>query len=161
MVRLIALFALLASPPHNYGGQFTHTLTGKVVRSTDGDTISVLDAQNRQHKIRLFGIDAPELLHQAFGQRAQQALGDLVAGQQVKVLYRERDGYGRILAHVMLGNRWVDCEMVADGFAWHYRHYSKNRELEQAEQSAKASSAGLWKEPRPVPRVRQAGEDAD
>ena len=36
------------------------TLTGRVVRVTDGDTIVVLDASKVQHKIRLTGIDAPE-----------------------------------------------------------------------------------------------------
>ena len=42
------------------------TLTGRVVRVTDGDTIVVLDDNNAQHKIRLTGIDAPER-KQAFG----------------------------------------------------------------------------------------------
>ncbi len=36
------------------------TLTGKVVKITDGDTRYVLDANHQQHKIRLAGIDAPE-----------------------------------------------------------------------------------------------------
>lgn len=35
------------------------TLVGKVVGVTDGDTITVLDGQQIQHKIRLMGIDAP------------------------------------------------------------------------------------------------------
>jgi endonuclease YncB( thermonuclease family) len=40
--------------------------TGKVVAVADGDTITVLDIQRQQHKIRLAGIDAPEKA-QAFG----------------------------------------------------------------------------------------------
>ncbi len=36
------------------------TLTGKVVKITDGDTLYVLDANYKEHKIRLAGIDAPE-----------------------------------------------------------------------------------------------------
>ncbi len=39
---------------------FADTLTGKVVKITDGDTLYVLDATYQQHKIRLAGIDAPE-----------------------------------------------------------------------------------------------------
>ena len=42
------------------------TLTGRVVRISDGDTLVVLDSSNAQHKIRLIGIDAPER-GQAFG----------------------------------------------------------------------------------------------
>jgi len=41
-------------------------LTGRVVSVHDGDTITVLDADKKQHKIRLAGIDAPEI-KQAFG----------------------------------------------------------------------------------------------
>lgn len=36
------------------------TLTGKVVKITDGDTLVILDASNTQHRIQLAGIDAPE-----------------------------------------------------------------------------------------------------
>jgi endonuclease YncB( thermonuclease family) len=39
---------------------FAQTITGKVVRVADGDTVTVLDASNTQHRIRLSGIDAPE-----------------------------------------------------------------------------------------------------
>mgnify|MGYP000223837785 CR=1 FL=1 len=35
-------------------------ITGRVVSIADGDTVSVLDAQQKQHKIRLFGINTPE-----------------------------------------------------------------------------------------------------
>lgn len=42
-------------------------ISGKVVRVADGDTITVLDGQMQQHKIRLAGIDAPER-RQAVGQ---------------------------------------------------------------------------------------------
>jgi endonuclease YncB( thermonuclease family) len=48
----VALLILLASAQ-------PQTITGKVVGVSDGDTITVLDDQNRQHKIRLDGIDAP------------------------------------------------------------------------------------------------------
>jgi endonuclease YncB( thermonuclease family) len=56
------------------------TITGKVVGVSDGDTITVLDASNNQHKIRLDGIDAPESSRD-FGSRAKQSLSDLVFGK--------------------------------------------------------------------------------
>jgi endonuclease YncB( thermonuclease family) len=46
-------------------------LTGTVVGVADGDTITVLDANRVQHKIRLGGIDAPEKA-QPFGQRSKE-----------------------------------------------------------------------------------------
>ncbi len=39
---------------------FADSLTGKVVKITDGDTVYVLDTNYKEHKIRLAGIDAPE-----------------------------------------------------------------------------------------------------
>lgn len=55
MIRYVGfLFALVVS------SAFADQLTGRVVSIADGDTITVLDAANQQHKIRLAGIDAPE-----------------------------------------------------------------------------------------------------
>jgi len=51
------------------------TLTGRVVRVTDGDTIVILDSADAQHKIRLTGIDAPER-KQAFGTKSKEHLSD-------------------------------------------------------------------------------------
>ncbi len=45
---------------------FANSLTGKVVKITDGRTLYVLDANYKEHKIRLAGIDAPER-KQAYG----------------------------------------------------------------------------------------------
>jgi endonuclease YncB( thermonuclease family) len=55
-----------------------------VVGVSDGDTITILDSGNRQHKIRLEGIDAPES-NQGYGSRAKQCLSDLVFGKTVTV----------------------------------------------------------------------------
>ena len=52
---------------------YAATLTGRVVRVTDGDTIVVLDASKVQHKIRLTGIDAPER-HQAYDTKSKEHL---------------------------------------------------------------------------------------
>jgi endonuclease YncB( thermonuclease family) len=80
-VCALLLAAALASPLE--GAKPHDTLTGKVVAIADGDTLTVLDGANVQHKIRLAGIDAPEK-KQAFGNRARQALGDKVFGKAVQ-----------------------------------------------------------------------------
>ena len=53
-----------------------------VVSVADGDTVTLLDANLRQHRIRLSGIDAPEK-RQPFGNRSRLHLGALVFGKQV------------------------------------------------------------------------------
>ena len=80
------------------------TLTGTVVGVADGDTITVLDANREQHKIRLSGIDAPEKA-QPFGQRSKENLSRLVFDKDVRVEWEKR--YKRIVGKV-----WVqpaDC----------------------------------------------------
>ncbi len=52
---IVAAFLLLAAPI-----AFADTLTGTVVKVADGDSFTVLDSTNTQHRIRLQGIDAPE-----------------------------------------------------------------------------------------------------
>ncbi len=66
------------------------SLTGKVVKITDGDTLYVLDTNYKDHKIRLAGIDAPER-RQAYGLASRKHLLSIVAGKQVRVEYQKRD----------------------------------------------------------------------
>lgn len=122
---------------------------GKVVKIADGDTITVL-VDKTQHKIRLEGIDAPERT-QAFGTKAKQALADKVSGKEIKVVWKKRDKYKRILGNIYLDGRWVNKEMVAEGWAWHYRSLSSNQELAKAQTEAKDAKRGLWADADPIP----------
>jgi endonuclease YncB( thermonuclease family) len=131
-------------------------ITGKVVAITDGDTLTILDASNKQHKIRLDGIDAPEASHD-FGSRAKQSLSDLVFGKTVTVISSKKDRYGRTLGKVMLEKRDINLEQIRRGFAWFYRYYAQELrpedavEYEKAENFAKAGKLGLWTDPSPTP----------
>lgn len=125
-------------------------LTGKVVGVKDGDTVVVLSAEKQQVVVRLSGIDAPEKA-QAFGSKAKQALSDLVYGQEVTVRVAGVDRYGRTLGEVLIGGKSANLQMVEWGYAWHYRQYSSDPVLQQAEDRAKAQGSGLWAEKGPVP----------
>ena len=54
ILAAIISLTLLADPA------LAQSLVGKVVSVADGDTITILDGDRTQHKIRLSGIDAPE-----------------------------------------------------------------------------------------------------
>lgn len=126
-------------------------LSGRVVRVADGDTLSILDRNNTQYKIRLHGIDSPER-EQAHGRAAWDALSALVAGRTVGIVSLGTDSYGRIDGIVYLGDSNINLAMVADGHAWWYRYYAPNdRLLEQTEQKARQQGVGLWASPDPVP----------
>jgi len=126
-------------------------IAGRVVRVADGDTVSVLDNNNTQHKIRLQGIDAPER-NQRYGKKSRDALSGMVSGRTVGVVVLGKDSYGRSNGTVYLGERNINLAMVAAGHAWWYRYYSPyDRLLEAAEGKARATKLGLWAEPDPVP----------
>jgi endonuclease YncB( thermonuclease family) len=132
------------------------TLRGRVVSIADGDTITVLDAQHVQHKIRLQGIDAPES-RQSFGQLSKHNLSSLVAGRDVTVEYFKFDRYGRALGKVIVGGIDANVEQVRAGLAWVYTDYEdeltpSDRSLyHAAERQARLLHAGLWKEASPTP----------
>ena len=132
------------------------TLSGQVIGVSDGDTIRVLDAQRITHRVRLSGIDAPEL-GQPFSQRSKQHLAGLVHGREVQVEWNKLDRYGRIVGKVIAEDLDVCREMVAAGLAWHYKAYQHEQPMEDrktysdAEDVARQGRLGLWSEPQSVP----------
>ena len=108
---IVAAFLLLAAPR-----AFADTLTGKVVKVANGDTVTILD-NNTQHKIRLQGIDAPER-KQPFGNASRKHLATLVAGKEITVMWENRDRYGRIVRFVIVDGQDVNLAQVKVGMAW-------------------------------------------
>lgn len=151
---LIAVFVLFAAV--SCLSQTFTAFTGKVVGIADGDTITVLDRDNRQHKIRLAGIDAPEI-GQPFGQTAKKKLSDLVFEKMVTVVSSKTDRHGRLVAQVFLFGVDVPLEMLNAGLAWHYKEYEREqpakdrKSYSEAESKAKAGNLNLWAEPKPMP----------
>jgi len=149
--KLIALIWLCMAMSLNAA-----TLQGKVVSVADGDTVTVLDSQKTQYKIRLQGIDAPERV-QAFGNKSKQSLHEIVHGKQVTVDYQKKDKYGRVVGKILLNNTDVCLEQLKRGMAWHYKQYANEQPKEDqetyslAEQQAKTELKGLWKDKQPVP----------
>lgn len=127
-----------------------HAMTGKVVSIADGDTLTVLTSDNEQIKVRFSGIDTPEK-NQAYGDKAKKALSQKVHGRKVALKNTSKDGYGRTLADVYYSGRWINLEMVKEGWAWHYKAYSKDKTLAEAEVQARKLRRGLWLDQNPIP----------
>lgn len=135
-MRLLLVFAPL----------LLFALSGKVVSVHDGDTITIL-VEKEQVKIRLFGIDAPEL-KQPCGKKSKQFLSNLIAGQIVEVEKNGNDRYGRTIGTVSLNGEDVNAQMVENGYAWAYRRFSKKYAPQESE--AKFEKRGLWRDD-PIP----------
>jgi endonuclease YncB( thermonuclease family) len=114
-------------------------------RAQDGDSLMVDGT-----RVRLFGIDAPELDQSCrrdgqswnCGSAAQEQLANLVTGKMTMCTVVDTDQYGRQVARCSVGSIDINRTMVASGFAVAYRKYSTD--FVAAEASAKAAHLGLW-----------------
>ena len=121
-------------------------LKGKVVAVADGDTFTLLTADNKQIKIRLHGIDCPEK-KQAYGNVAKQFTADKVFSKYVEVKDGGNDRYGRTIGIVYLQDGTILNELLlSNGLAWHYLQYDKNKKWDELERQARVTKKGLWKD---------------
>lgn len=125
--------------------------SGKVVAITDGDTFKIL-RQGKAVKVRIYGIDSPEK-KQAFGNKAQKFLSNLIFEKEIKVEVLKKDQYQRILGKVYTQKGvYVNEYMVKNGMAWWYQKYAKNeKDLENAQIHARKNKIGLWSDLHPTP----------
>jgi endonuclease YncB( thermonuclease family) len=138
----------VCKPPKSTAPVVWNQLSGKVARIKDGDTF-VVDDGEVEHDIRLEGIDAPES-EQRFGLDATKALSGKISGKQIKVEWLWNDKYRRPLGHVYIGDRWINREMVEEGFAWHFKKYSTDQRLADAEEASRVARKGLWGDDKPT-----------
>lgn len=127
-------------------------LTGKVVRVSDGDTFVLLIEGNKQVRVRLHGIDAPEMSGgQPYCRQSRQALADMIAGRTVSVKVHNYDRYKRAVGTV-IDKKGVDVnlQMIKTGMAWHYSHFDDTPAYSRAEKEARNGRKGLWKDKNPV-----------
>jgi endonuclease YncB( thermonuclease family) len=149
LLFFLVCFAALASAAR------ATTITGHVVGVADGDTLTMMDADQRQHVIRLDGIDAPER-RQAFGSVAKQRLSDLAYRRAAIAECHKVDRYGRNVCRVMVGGVDVCLEQVRSGMAWHFKRYeheqteAHRRAYAEAELEARLARAGVWSTPEQV-----------
>lgn len=139
---LLGYSALNASEPS--------VIVGQVVGVHDGDSITLVTEAKAEIKIRLEGIDAPEL-KQPFGQKSKTKLSGMVFGKKVTVVVRGTDRYKRTIGRIASGEIDVSLEMVKLGMAWGYEKYCTESALIDAQAKAKENGLGLWEDKDPIP----------
>ncbi|AJC86073.1 thermonuclease family protein [Campylobacter sp. RM16704] len=141
---IILLFLIVFTYVLNYDDN--SYVEAKIINILDGDTIEA-QFYEKKHKIRLFGIDAPEN-DQAYGKTSMQFLSTIILNKEVILNIKGEDKYGRILAILYLKDRDINQVMVKNGFAWAYEYYSDLYLKEQNQ--AKENKKGLWKDENPI-----------
>ncbi len=93
-----------------------------VISVIDGDTVKVLDKNNKQITVRLASIDAPER-KQPFGTKSKRMLANLIGNKRVDLDCPKKDRYQRQICTITLNGVDINLKMVAKGGAWVYRQY--------------------------------------
>jgi len=140
------VFAALLFPAFAFAAEWQ----GTVVGISDGDTLTVLNADKRQVKIRLIEIDAPEK-NQDFGQKSKDSLSQLCFKKSVVVDDKGTDKYKRILGRIKCDGIDANVEQVKRGMAWAYRKYLTDWSIANLEEQAKSAGIGLWVNPHATP----------
>ena len=146
MVRLILIFKflfLLFIIFYNFS-VFSKTING-VALVVDGDTLYI-----EKNKIRLHGIDAPEIDQTCTinnkvwlcGLESTSALKKLVLNNNISCLVSDIDKYKRYIAECFVNNKNINKYMVRNGWAIAYRYYSLK--FVEDEIVAKKDKIGLW-----------------
>jgi micrococcal nuclease len=124
-----------------------------VSRVVDGDTVEV-QLDGREEDVRYIGVDTPETVKpdtpvQCFGPQASAFNHGLVEHRRVRLVFGEerRDAYGRMLAYVYLGERFVNAELVRRGLARTLTIPPNDRfanRFKRLEIAAARAGRGLW-----------------
>ena len=124
-------------------------IVGLVVAIADGDTLTVLNEDLQQVKIRLAEIAAPEK-KQAFGTRSRQSLGELCHEKRAEVRVEDVDRYKRIVGRVTCAGVDANAAQVRRGMAWVYDRYAKDKTLYRLQDEARSAGRGLWIDRNPM-----------
>ena len=138
------------------------TITGTVTKVSDGDTIQITTPEQTKLRVRLYGIDAPEMpktnpppgyvrVHgESFGKDCRKALEAKIMGKKIRMDIMDIDKSRQTFGIIWLGNRNINLEMIREGYAKAYDEYLKEpyrSEFRLAQKEARSSRRGLWNLP--------------
>ncbi|RME39312.1 MAG: hypothetical protein D6788_05715 [Planctomycetota bacterium] len=136
-----------------------HDRTFRVARVIDGDTLdlAVPDGRHSTTRVRLWGVDAPEVGHDGapsmyFGGEAVAFARRTLEGRTVRIVLvprRTRGKYGRLLAYVYLepDGRMFNEMLLEQGYAYadyRFPHPYADR-FKRLERQARKADVGLWR----------------
>ena len=144
-----ALTILAADVLAGTTGAFTYA--GRVVHVVDGDTIDVALKGSSPVRVRVIGIDTPEV-GTCYADAATRRMTQLTSGKAVLLhgdpTQATHDRYSRLLAYVDVGSVDAGATLVREGYARVYvydRPFRRVASYYRAEGGAKQGGRGLWK----------------
>ncbi|PVH33445.1 hypothetical protein PAHAL_8G005200 [Panicum hallii] len=111
-------------------------------------TISGEEILARKYRIRMRGVDAPEL-KMANGNESKNALVKLIGGKRVTIYVYGQDQFGRYVGDIYCDGVFIQEKMLKNGHVWHFKTYDKRPEFAQWEREARAARRGLFASENP------------
>ena len=144
----LALILILAMPISASAEQFI----ARVFGVHDGDSLRVKIDGGRSMRVRLYGVDCPEI-KQAGGKAARALVRRLAFGRVLLIESKGKDRYKRVVGRVyLLSGNTLSRELVKAGRCWWYRKYAPDDQyLEELETEARADKRGVWADTDPIP----------
>ena len=117
VILLVVLMSACTLDDFGGGGAESGGETGRVTRVIDGDTIDV-SINGNSYRVRYIGVNTPELDEICY-REALDANAALVEGQTVRLErdVSDTDQYDRLLRYIYVGERFVNAELIANGWA--------------------------------------------
>jgi endonuclease YncB( thermonuclease family) len=146
--RVVLAFCLCLASLESCQGRLSGSESCRVERVRDGDSLT-LQCGPSGHlavEVRLWGIDAPELGQNPWGDAARRRLQQLATGR-VTLVPVDRDSYGRVVARIYRSHRDLGLELVREGYAAIYWRYNDDQEYYRAGSAAKRKQLGIWSRP--------------
>jgi micrococcal nuclease len=122
---------------------------GEVIRVYDGDTITVSFCNVVDLRVRLIGVDTPEIRQGEAGKKVRDYVRKLILGKEVRIVTdkRQRGPYGRLLGYVYIGDTFLNEHLITEGLAvpLFYRPNTQyQQDWEYLSDIAREKGAGFW-----------------
>jgi micrococcal nuclease len=119
-----------------------------VLRVRDGDSLTLICGPRNGSpvEVRLWGIDAPEIGQEPWGERAYRRLHELAAGRVILEPV-DRDRYGRVVGRLYRRERDIGLQLVREGYVAVYERYNSDPTYYRARRQARGARRGIWSRP--------------
>ena len=133
----------------------TSFISAKVTRVISGQTVEVLLTDTSEvAKVRIIGIDAPDLRQDPWGVAAKNKLTELVMAMPIELELEEgdrpinevRDRFNRLPAHIWRNKTLIGKQLVESGYVLandRYEH-SYSKLMQESQEYARALGYGIW-----------------
>ncbi len=133
----------------------TSFISAKVTRVISGQTVEVLLTDTSEvAKVRIIGIDAPDLRQDPWGVAAKNKLTELVMAMPIELELEEgdrpinevRDRFNRLPAHIWRNKTLIGKQLVESGYVLANNRYehSYSKLMQESQEYARALGYGIW-----------------